>query len=247
MPKFAPPPKAPEVKRLNQWLAECTSMSRRKADTLIEQGAVKVNGQPAALGQKVDPHKDVILYDGKRIQPTPQSTHKQYVLFYKPAGVVTTKSDPEGRRTLYDVLPEELKHLKPAGRLDRQTSGLIILTNDGAFLQRISHPSHALSKTYRVTVNKPFTKESLKTLETGVFFEEEQALAKGRVVEWHLPKKIDLQLTTGMNRQVRRMIEAVGLEVKTLKRVAIGNLTIGNLRPGQSRPLSLRERNQLLK
>ncbi|MCA9798319.1 MAG: rRNA pseudouridine synthase [Cyanobacteria bacterium HKST-UBA06] len=231
------------LQRLNQFVAQQGQLSRRKADEAIMDGRVTVNGRPAEVGQKVHPHLDKIFLDKQPLTLQKQ----QYVVFHKPKGVLTTASDPKDRQTIYDVLPNQYKHLKPAGRLDRNTSGLLILSNDGDFLNHLMHPSFGHKKLYRVTVDKKLTRTVLEQLEAGVWFEAEQVHAKAVVAEIHDVHKIDLSLTTGYNRQVRRMFEALGYTVVTLKRLAIGHVQLGNLSPGQCRPLSLRDRQAFLR
>ena len=234
--------------RLNKVIAASGLCSRRKADELIAQGVVKVNGvKITEQGFKVpNPLSDTIEVSGRalRVQQTIRT-----VAFYKPAGVITTRNDELGRKTIYDVLPEELHHLDPAGRLDRKTAGLIFLSNDGDFLYQMTHPKYSLPKVYRVRLNVPPANSdalAAKLLE-GVFFEEEQKWAKAEEVFQILPDTYGVTLVTGMNRQVRRMFEVLGFDVINLKRVSIGSFVLSGLQPGEWRDVKFAEMKSLLK
>ncbi|MCX5921114.1 MAG: pseudouridine synthase [Candidatus Melainabacteria bacterium] len=223
--------------RLNKVIAASGLCSRRKADELIAQGVVKVNGvKITEQGFKVpNPLSDTVEVNGRalRVQQTIRT-----VAFYKPPGVITTRNDELGRKTIYDVLPPELHHLDPAGRLDRKTAGLIFLSNDGDFLYQMTHPKYSL----------PTNSDALaaKLLE-GVFFEEEQKLAQAQEVFQILPDTYGVTLVTGMNRQVRRMFEVLGFDVISLKRVSIGSFVLSGLQPGEWRDVKFAELKSLLK
>lgn len=219
--------------RLNKFIADCTGVSRRKADTLIESGKVEVNRHPARVGQSINPDKDTVTLDGKPLAPQ----KKHYILFYKPPGYITTRYDPQGRKTIYDILPETYHHLDPVGRLDRESSGVLLLSNDGQFVQTLSHPRFQHQKTYRVTVDKPLTPAALEQLEAGICLMPENKLAQCRVQEVRDRKTVVLALKTGMNRQIRRSFEALGYEVVSLKRLSFAGFTLGRLRPGQIQEL----------
>lgn len=219
--------------RLNKYLADCTGISRRKADAWIAEGKVRVNRRPAQVGQTINSQSDHVWLDGKPVLPQ----RKLYVAFYKPAGYLTTRSDPEGRKTFYDLLPQKYQHLDPAGRLDRESSGLLLLTNDGDLLYRLTHPQFEHAKMYKVTVNKTLTPEVLQKLEAGILLQPEDRLAHARVMEIRDMKSVVLSLTTGMNRQIRRSFEALGYEVVRLKRVSFAGVALGQLRPGKAREL----------
>ncbi len=227
--------------RLNKWIADCTGVSRRKADTLIEEDHVRVNRKPPVLGQMIDPEKDKVTVEGKPLLPQ----KKYYIAFYKPPGYITTRSDPEGRKTIYDLLPLKYQDLDPAGRLDRSSSGLLLLSNDGEFIQKLSHPRYAHKKIYRVKVNTPLTPEVLQKLEAGILLQPENKLAQCQVQEIIEMKTVVLALTTGMNRQIRRCFEALGYEVESLKRIAFAGITLHQLRPGQTRQLKPSELKSL--
>ncbi len=223
--------------RLNKFIADCTGLSRRKADELIAEGKVRVNRKPAEVGQAIHPDKDTVTLDGKRLE----QQKKLYVLFYKPPGCITTRSDPEGRRTVYDYLPEKYHHLDPVGRLDRDSSGLLLLTNDGELIMQLTHPRYEHQKVYRVTVNKTLNEHIVNKVQTGVTLEPENKLATQKVLEIIDKHTLVLSLKTGMNRQIRRVFEALGYEVTALKRTAFAGIILQQLRPGESRPLKLGE------
>lgn len=228
--------------RLNRFIADCTGHSRRKADELIADGKVKVNRKVASVGQVIDPHKDTVVLDGKIIE----AQRKVYLLFHKPKDVISTKKDPEGRKTIYDFLPEHLHHVDPVGRLDRDSSGLLLLSNDGDFVQQLTHPKYQHKKVYKVTTNKPLTEKILQKLAAGILLMPENQLAQATVEDWPEVDTVVLVLTTGLNRQIRRCFEALGYTVKGLKRIRHGNITLGHIKPGDFRPLKPSEVRALL-
>ena len=232
--------------RLNKYVADCTGFSRRTADELIRAGEIRVNGKPGVLGQTILPDTDRVQYQG---QPLIRQA-KQYLIFYKPKGTVTTRHDPEGRKTIYDILPPRYHHLDPAGRLDRETSGIMLLSNDGDFLHELTHPRFNHDKTYRVKVDKPLLIPALDQLEAGIQLMPEDKLAQAVVKEVPDSKTVILVLKTGMNRQIRRSFESLGYDVVSLKRIAFAGLTLGGLRPGQTRelrPAEMRQFNRHIK
>lgn len=171
---------------------------------------------------------------------------KMYVAFYKPTGYITTRSDPEGRKTIYDLLPKKYHHLDPAGRLDRDSSGLLLLSNDGDFIQKLTHPRFAHDKVYRVKVDKLLTPEALRQLESGVLLAPENKLAQQKVREIRDRKTVVLALKTGFNRQIRRSFEALGYQVDSLKRILFAGIALEGLRPGQTRELKPSELKSFL-
>jgi 23S rRNA pseudouridine2605 synthase len=228
--------------RLNQFLAQATGLSRRKADEAIAAGHVRVNKRPAQVGQLVDPAKDTITYQGKPISLARPIS----ILFYKPVGCVTTRHDPEGRRTIYDWLPEAYHALKPAGRLDKNSSGVLVLSNHGPLLQRLVHPRYEHDKHYRVTVSKKLTPEVLRAIEAGIPFEPEGKMAEQQVRQVVDETTVVLVLKTGFNRQIRRVFLALGYEVTALKRVMMAGFVLGKLKPGEHRILKPYEVNRFL-
>ncbi|MEG2039077.1 MAG: pseudouridine synthase [Oscillospiraceae bacterium] len=225
--------------RLQKVLSENGINSRRKADEMIAKGRVKVNGHTAVLGQKVNPAKDLIAVDGQNIQIR-KKIPQYYILLNKPRGYITTQSDEMGRKCVADLMKNTPEKVYPIGRLDKNSEGALLFTNDGDFANLIMHPSHHVSKTYRVTVRPDITDEQLIKLSTGVEIDEKmtgEALVKvlekenGRVV-------LQMTIYEGRNRQIRKMCEAVGLEVARLKRITIGPIKLGMLPPGEWRELA---------
>lgn len=229
--------------RLQKILARAGVASRRASETLIEQGKVKVNGQVITeLGFKADPDQDRIEVEGKLVS-LPQLVT---VLLYKPRGVVTSCDDPQGRRTVMDLVPPS-PGLHPIGRLDRDSEGLLLLTNDGSLTALLTHPRHEVGKTYRAWVQGLPSPQALKQLRDGIQLEDGMTQpAEVREVKLE-PERTLLEITIheGRNRQVRRMCEAVGHPVFRLKRIRLGALGLGELRPGEHRLLTSDEIEQL--
>jgi len=230
-------------KRIQKILSELGIASRRKAEELILEGRVIVNGEPAHLGMKADPSRDSIKVDGKRITGTGKEIQKIYLMFHKPRGVMTTLSDPEGRPTVKDFLKGVKYRVFPVGRLDYASEGLLLLTNDGDFSNAILHPSREISKTYLVKVKGVMEEENIQKLRRGVKLEDGVTMParvkKIRQVEnnsW-----IEITIHEGRNRQVRRMVEKVGHLVLKLKRTGVNGLKLGNLKLGEMRLLSPEE------
>ena len=221
--------------RLNKYIASSGLCSRRKADELIEQGVVAVNGKTVTeLGYLVQP-KDKVFVNKKLIHPVKH----EYYRFYKPAGYITTCDDEKGRKTIYDLLPEKLAGLKPVGRLDKDSTGLLILTNDGDLINALTHPSVKVPKVYMVTVNSQVTRAELEQMANGIEIEPNKvAYADIQVLEID-SKHTEMQITLyqGLNRQIRKMFEHFGYEVKVLKRVRHATLSLEGLRRGEFKPI----------
>lgn len=234
---------AERQERLQKLLARAGVASRRASETLIEQGKVTVNGKVITeLGFKADPDRDRIEVEGKPLAFPQLET----VLLYKPRGVVTSCDDPQGRRTVMELVPP-LPGLHPIGRLDRDSEGLLLLTNDGALTALLTHPRHEVGKTYRAWVHGHPSPQALKRLREGIELEDGMTQpAEAREVKVE-PEKTLLEITIheGRNRQVRRMCEAIGHSVLRLKRVRLGSLELGTLRPGEHRRLTSEEIEQL--
>ena len=224
--------------RIQKVLSENGVMSRRKAEEAIAQGRVTVNGHPAKPGNPVDPARDVIAIDGVRVQLR-KKKQNVYIMLHKPRGFVTTTSDELGRRCVTDLVKDAPAHVYPVGRLDRNSEGLLLLTNDGAFANLVMHPSNHISKTYRVTVRPDVSDEQAAKMSAGVMLDGRMTLPATVLVLEKQDGRVVLQITIqeGRNRQVRRMCEAVGLEVARLKRTSVGPLKLGMLQPGQWREL----------
>lgn len=226
--------------RLQKYLAECGVASRRHAEELIADGQIEVNGLVVTqMGTQVE-EGDEVRYKGMLVKP---ETQKRYILYYKPVGEVTTVSDPEGRSTVLDRFRDFPVRLYPVGRLDFDSEGLLILTNDGALTERLTHPSHEVQKRYIARVSKRPSPEALHTLRSGVLLEgRKTAPASVRILKED-PLSTDLLfiIHEGRNRQIRRMVEAVGHQVLRLKRVQYGGVVLGDLRRGEWRDLSREE------
>lgn len=230
--------------RLQKYMAENGIASRRKSEEMIAAGRVKVNGRVAQLGDKVDPVRDKVVVAGKRVVRT---NHKMYIMLHKPRGFVTTTSDELGRKCVTDLVSELDERLYPVGRLDKDSEGLLFMTNDGAFANMLTHPSRHVNKTYRVTVRGKVSEQQLDTLCTGIELDGRKTLP----CDVHtIDRKSDRTvlcfiLCEGRNRQIRRMCEAVGLEVIRLKRVEIAGVRLGMLPQGKWRELNEKEMQRL--
>jgi 23S rRNA pseudouridine2605 synthase len=232
--------------RLQKLLALAGVASRRRSEELMLDGQVEVNGEVVTrLGTKVDPARDVIRVAGKRLPPI---SEKVYLALHKPRGVVSTMSDPEGRRTLQDLLADRPERLFHVGRLDTDTSGLIILTNDGDFAHRLAHPSYEVDKTYVAEVTGQVYPRVVKQLLTGVTLDDGPVtVSKARIVEAAPARSIvELVIHEGRNRIVRRLLDHVGHPVTRLTRTRIGPVALGRLKPGEMRDLTVDELGELL-
>ena len=228
-------------KRLQKILSELGIASRRKAEELILQGSVTVNGKIAAIGMKADPERDYIKVGGKLVAgPSQKGVPKVYLMFHKPRSVVTTLFDPEGRPSVKDYLKQVRYKLFPVGRLDFDSEGLLLLTNDGDFANAVMHPSREIPKTYLVKVKGEMEEEKLEKLRRGVKLEDGMTLpAKVKKVRKSENNSwIEMTIYEGRKRQIRRMLEKVGHLVLKLKRVAINGLKLKDLKPGELRPLT---------
>lgn len=222
-------------------IADSGFCSRRKAEALISQGRVKVNGRPVKLGDKCG-FKDIITIDGERIY-MPKKKNFIYIMLNKPRGYVTTVSDELDRRCVMDLISDIDERVYPVGRLDRNSEGLLLFTNDGEFANSIMHPSRHISKTYRVTVRPDISDEQLVQLAGGVEIDGRKTLPANVVVKEKQQGRVVLMITIkeGRNRQIRKMCEAVGLEVARLRRISVGPLKLGMLKPGTWRELTADE------
>lgn len=232
--------------RLQKLLALAGVASRRGSEILMLNGEVEVNGEVVTrLGTKVDPGKDVVRVGGKRLPPI---SGKVYLALNKPRGVVSTMSDPEGRRNLSDVVADRPERLFHVGRLDTDTEGLIILTNDGDFANRLAHPSYEVDKTYVAEVEGEIFPNVRKQLLAGVTLEDGPVtVTKARIMETRKDKSIiELVIHEGRNRIVRRLLDHLGHPVTRLTRTRIGPVRLGSMKPGEMRDLSREELGELL-
>jgi len=232
--------------RLQKYLAEAGIASRRKCEEYIEQGRVKVNNEIAILGTKVNPGIDIILFDNKKVDKKEELV---YILLNKPIGYVTTTKDQFSRDSVLDLVKVK-QRIVPVGRLDMYTSGALLLSNDGDFVYKITHPKHEINKTYTVTVKGIVTNEEVEKLEKGVEIEDYVTKpAKVRILKTDTEKdisRLEITIHEGKNREVRKMCEAVGRKVQALHRSKIGNIEVKDLKLGTWRYLNEKEIKYLL-
>ncbi len=230
--------------RLQKHLSTCGVASRRKAEELIESGKVKVNGRVASLGDKVDPKRDKVTVRGKTVVAV---TQKVYIMLHKPRGYVTSMSDEFERKTVADLVKDVGVKVFPVGRLDRDSEGLLIMTNDGELANAITHPSKLVNKTYRVTVGGAVGDDQVKKLCEGVVIEGKKTLpCDVFVIERRADRTVlNFIIHEGRNRQIRKMCDAVGLNVLRLKRIEIAGVKLGGLKTGAWRDLNERELTRL--
>jgi pseudouridine synthase len=228
----APPPGDRPLKTLERVLSKAGIGSRSEARKWIGAGRVKVNGRVEGDPNRwVDLERDQITFDDKPLE----SAESTYLLLHKPTGYLTTYRDPEGRPTIYDLLPDRDRYLFPVGRLDMDTSGLLILTNDTAFAERLTNPNYHVPKTYRVKASKPLSDEQLQRLRDGL--ELKDGPTRPALVNRTGVAAFEITITEGRNRQVRRMVEALDAKVLKLARIAIGEIALGELEVGKTRVL----------
>lgn len=224
--------------RLQKYMADCGLMSRRAAEEEIRKGLVTVNGVPAELGTKVTPGVDQVLYKNRKVV-MPRGEHV-YIMLNKPAGYVTTANDEKGRPCVTDLVKAVDRRVYPIGRLDMASEGLLLLTDDGALTEKLTHPRHSIPKIYNVKVEGEITEEQYKALLSPMEIDGYPIRPVYTEVLKRKDGKTLLQMTLyeGRNRQIRKMCEQVGLQIRFLKRIAIGNLTLGRLRVGEWRYLT---------
>lgn len=230
--------------RLQKHLSQCGIASRRKAEELIENGRVRINGRVASLGDKVDPKRDKVTVNGKNVVPV---TEKVYIMLHKPRGFVTTMKDELDRKCVSDLVKNVGTKVYPVGRLDRNSEGILIMTNDGELANALTHPSAQVNKTYRVTVKGAVTDEQIDKMASGIKLDDKVTQPCDIFV---MERKEDRTVLCfiiheGINRQIRRMCEAVKLEVMRLKRTEIAGVKLGMLKQGDWRELNDRELQRL--
>ena len=231
--------------RIQKVLSRAGVASRRTVEQMIENGRIRVNDEPARLGQRIDPTKDVVKVDGSRV---PLHEDLVHYMLNKPAGVVATADDPEGRPTVVELV-DPAARVWPVGRLDLDSEGLILLTNDGELTLHLTHPRYGVAKTYVAEVEGSFSPRIARALERGIELDDgPTAPARVKILERSARGSVvELVLHEGRNRQARRMLEAVGHPVRRLVRTAIGPLKLGRLKPGAHRKLSPAEVGELYK
>jgi pseudouridine synthase len=240
----APPAGDRPLKTLERVLSKAGIGSRTEARRWVGEGRVQVNGRVEGDPNRwVDLERDRITFDGKPLEKADLT----YVLLHKPVGYLTTYRDPEGRRTIYDLLPDDGRYLFPVGRLDLDTSGLLILTNDTAFAERLTNPDYHVPKTYRVQASRNLSDAQLERLRNGIELKDgpTRPTIVNRIRDSGGKTTFEITITEGRNRQVRRMVEALDAKVLKLARIAIGTIPLGELQPGQSRELTPAELDAL--
>ncbi len=232
--------------RLQKFLSEAGVASRRKAEELIAAGAVRVNGAVASVGDKVDPQRDVVLCNGKKVR---RQTEAVYYMLNKPRGYVTTMSDEKDRKCVAELMSGVGVRVYPVGRLDRDSEGLLLFTSDGEFANAMMHPSRHIQKVYRVSVKPAVADEQITVLTSSLMIDGRKTLpADVRVVSGDAEKSVlEIVLYEGRNRQIRRLCEEAGLTVARLKRISVGRLELGRLKPGEYRALTAAEVSALKK
>ena len=233
--------------KLQKFFTDCGVLSRRAAEEEIRRGVVRVNGAVATEGMRVDPEKDVVEYRGKRISLP--SSEKICILLNKPRGYLTTLSDDRGRRTVVELIADVGRRVYPVGRLDMDSDGLLLLTDDGELANRLTHPRHEIPKLYRVTVRGKVSNDTLAALNASMTIDGYHLLPVKTERLSSAPDGsstcLSMELYEGRNRQIRKMCASVGLSVTRLCRVAIGDLTLGNLPSGKWRRLTPHELSYL--
>lgn len=226
--------------RINKYLAECGVASRRACDKLVAEGQVTVNGHTATIGEDIDEQRDTIAVRGV---PVERSIRHQYYLMNKPKGYICSVHDDRGRKTVLDLMPDRGGRIYPVGRLDYDTEGMLILTDDGDLAFRLTHPKNEIPKTYLVKIEGGITDAELNRLRAGVELDGKRTnKSKIKVVETDKKfTKLHVTINEGRNRQVRRMFESVGKEITFLKRIKIGDMGLGSLERGKVRKLTAEE------
>ena len=229
-----------EPVRLNKYIAECGVCSRREADKLIEAGEIEVNGVTAVQGLKIGP-SDEVKYKDRIIRPVEKKT---VLAYYKPIGVTCTEKDDHAEVTLADVIDYPVR-LTYAGRLDKDSEGLLLLTNDGDLIESLMRGANEHEKEYTVRTDRPLDKEAVTKMEQGIYLKELDVTTRPCKIRITDDMEFNIIMTQGLNRQIRRMCEAVGYRVEALKRVRVANITLGDLKSGEYRELSGEELEEL--
>ena len=233
-----------EKVRLQKIIADSGYCSRRKAEEYIEQGCVKVNGRPVSLGDKADPKNDIVTVNGEKIASL--GTQLRYIKLYKPRGYVTTMADTHGRKIVTDLLDDIDERVYPVGRLDKDSEGLLLMTNRGDLINEMMRAAHYHEKEYEVVVDRPFTDRFLNDLAAGVYLKELDVTTRPCQVQRLGKRKFSIVLTQGLNRQIRRMCGELGYHVQELKRTRIMNIRLGHLKTGTWRNVTEEELQELL-
>lgn len=227
-----------ETVKLQKYFSDCAVMSRRAAEEEIKNGKVTVNGEVATLGLRIDPERDVVIYKGKRVLP--KTDEKTYILLNKPRGIVTSLSDEKGRATVISLLKGVRTRVYPVGRLDMDSNGLLLLTDDGELTNRLTHPRHQIPKIYRVTVKGEVSEKALELLRSPLTIDGYK-IQPVKTTVFSLENSsttLEMTLFEGRNRQIRRMCALCELSITQLTRIAIGNIALGDLPSGKWRYLT---------
>ena len=235
-----------KLERLQKFMAECGVASRRKSETLIENGAVKINGRVARIGDKVNPDADKVYVHNKRIV-IKKKGGKRYIMLNKPRGYVTTMSDERGRKCVADLVKDIPERIYPVGRLDKDSEGMLLMTNDGDFANIVMHPKKQINKVYRVTVKPDMPDDVAKKIMKGVMIDgRKTAPCEVRVISRGDERaNVEIVLREGRNREIRKMCENFDIEVLRLKRISIGSVKMGKLKRGMWRDLTVDEVKKL--
>lgn len=236
---------AESLVRLQKFLSECGVASRRKSEELISQGKVKINGRVAQIGDKINPKRDMVTVSGKKVV---SSKTKYYIMLHKPRGFITTLSDEMDRKCVAELVKDIPERIYPVGRLDKDSEGLLLMTNDGEFANAMMHPKHHVPKTYRVTVRQNVTEDMVDKLAVGIVIEgRKTAPADVRVLLKEETRTVlEIILYEGRNREIRKMCESLGLDVIRLKRTQYGSIKLGMLAQGKYRELTADEVHKLM-
>lgn len=226
-----------ELIRLQKYMADCGVASRRKAEEMIAAGRVKVNGQTASVGDKINPKRDTVSVNGKKLT---RDKNYIYLMLNKPRGFVTTMSDEMDRKCVAQLVADVGKRVYPVGRLDRDSEGLLLFTNDGEFANALTHPARHIAKVYRVSVKPAITEDQISILTSSLMIDGRKTMpADVRVLSKEEDRSsLEITLFEGRNRQIRRLCEEAGLETVRLKRMSIGQLKLGGLKVGEYRYLT---------
>lgn len=232
--------------RLQKFMADCGVASRRKSEALIESGAVKVNGKVALIGDKINPDADKVYVHNKRIV-LKKKGGKRYIMLNKPRGFVTTMSDERGRKCVADLIKDIPERIYPVGRLDKDSEGLLLMTNDGDFANTVTHPKKEINKVYHVTVKPDMPDDVAKKIMKGIVIDgRKTAPCEVRVISRSDDRaNLEMVLHEGRNREIRKMCESFDIEVLRLKRIAVGSVKMGKLKRGMWRDLTVDEVRKL--
>lgn len=230
--------------RLNKYIASTGFCSRRKADEIIEQGKVRVNDKVIKEMGFLVGYKDRVYVNNNLIKPSELT----YIRYYKPAGYITSSNDEKGRKTIYDILPDEVQNFKPVGRLDKDSTGLLIMTNDGDLINELTHPSVKVPKLYRVTAQGKMNQNHLTKMAKGIEIEPGQiAYAQSMIIEYDGKNTVlEIILHQGLNRQIRKMLDYLGFPVLSLKRISHGPIDLAGLKKGQFKYLKPKQIKDLM-